>query len=152
MSHSSNNRLPGERAWRFQFTLKALLGAVAICAVLLSVLTWRIQRPYREGRAFADRLWRERSAVIYSFNLLPHWYVDRGYHFERYYDRQTGLRVAEISHRETRTFYKAYNQRIRELLDKHGIPSWSAKEDIPDDNHMVAMLDDPDMHNLTIPP
>ena len=105
----------------------------------------------QRGRSHAEQDWRSRRADIYvgDFNTRAYQQVERTM-LTHNYDRATGL---EIRPQHGRSQYEdAYNRRIRELLNQHGVPEWSMKDHIVSDDDLINMLDSEEMNEIGVFP
>jgi hypothetical protein len=130
----------------FQFSLATLFILFTAIIVLISLLFSFFGRPARLGRSRAETDWAAHTAVIYC-NYMKIYTVHGQNEITRKYDPNTGLEFRYTSFASD-SYRQSYNNRIRELLDKYGVPSWSAKEAIPSDAELIAMIDSPLMEEV----
>jgi len=120
---------------------------IAGSAVAL-VLAWAFLSPKlyswmeaRAGQGAAERDWRHERAVVFVFSPNGITYRRGRYFFQPNYDSRTGLKVTYRSPRRSDEFFKAYNQRVQELITAHGLPPWSVKEYLLPEDELIALLE-----------
>lgn len=83
----------------------------------------------QSGRAQAENDWRTETAVLFDAEAGS--FQEREIMYSYSYDRDTGLAMAgrspQFETRRDRIRLDAYSVRIRELLEKQGVPAWSRK-------------------------
>jgi hypothetical protein len=92
----------------------------------------------------AQNDWANGSAIIYRKD--DDHYIGE-VHVAYYFDPDTGLAskypVPDLG------FSNAYNATIRDLIKRHGSPSWSLKKHVPSTASLIALLDATDLVEIT---
>jgi hypothetical protein len=139
-----------------QFALRTIVLVTCACAVVAAYVGWTLRKPqriWRRGYELADKHWKNQNAWIYvpMHSTIP--YCKGSYTFEHRYDSKTGLRIKEeFRGRRLKTppeFFDGYNTRVRELLDEHGVPSWSVRDRLVSDPEMITMIKSDKMQQIT---
>jgi hypothetical protein len=121
-----------------------LVGFLTVCAAITFVVAYRelaIRQARGRGVAAANHAWDRGEAVI--FRDEDHYKDDHavfhGVYVTYHVDPNTGIVVRY--HAPDNGFQEAYNARIAELIELHGLPSWSLKQKIPSPEALAAMFD-----------
>jgi hypothetical protein len=122
-----------------------LVGAAALAAtVAFGALAWHLASPswYRRvGAAGAVRDWNAGLGYLFVRDTSPYTRKARGIYLEQNYDRDTGLCVQRkfLDRRHAATC-DGYNEKMAELFRANGVPPWSARSHILDDDELVSYL------------
>lgn len=131
---------------RLRYSMVAGVACALLLATSLALLFCLRYRPQRLGRARADVDWVSHCAVVFTSQVQD--YTAEGqFRITQRYDPGSGLRRHQVS--KDTLFFRAYNDRIRELIEEHGVPLWSAKKAILADVDLIALLRCPSMQVVT---